>query len=242
MIKAYLAIALLGLALAQAAPVRQMPAPVCPPKGFDSVPNLDVNRYISAPWYVQAQEPNVYQPESTLFCVRALYQRRGTSDGAFLVQNYSNKEKVNGEVMSSQTMPGTKNMRGILAFPVKTGNAATRASKLKVGPTFLEPFYKAGLESIFGDYWVVAIDPAYQWAVVAGGAPTRSTPNGCSGGLPILYQVQTNGVGLWFFSRKMVDPEGAAKMAEVAKGLGFDVSRVKPVTQAGCKYEGAIGM
>lgn len=236
--KACIAIALMGLTLAHA--VKLALPTTCPPRGFDSVTNFDLLKYTSKPWFVQAQEPLTYQPESSLFCVRALYQKRGTPDGAYYVQNYSNKEKVNGEVMSSQTMPGQKNANGIIAFPADKGPAATRASKLLVGPSFLEPVFKSGIKNVFGDYWVVAVDPAYEWAIVSGGAPTRNTGKGCSGGLPVLYQYQTNGVGLWFFSRKQVDPAGAAKMAQVAKSLGYDIGRVKPVAQAGCKYEGAI--
>lgn len=29
--------------------------PTCPPEGFDTVKDLDINKYISAPWYVQEQ-------------------------------------------------------------------------------------------------------------------------------------------------------------------------------------------
>ena len=40
----------------------------CPPVGFDALKNFDVNDYISAPWFVQWQMPNAYQPESSLYC------------------------------------------------------------------------------------------------------------------------------------------------------------------------------
>jgi hypothetical protein len=45
----------------------------CPPPGFDAVQNFDVERWIAAPWYVQAQEPLIYQPADELYCVRARY-------------------------------------------------------------------------------------------------------------------------------------------------------------------------
>lgn len=45
----------------------------CPPPEFDSVADLDLEKYIAAPWYVQEQQPVSYQPENELYCVRAKY-------------------------------------------------------------------------------------------------------------------------------------------------------------------------
>jgi hypothetical protein len=52
----------------------------CPPPGFDAVQNFDVERWIAAPWYVQAQEPLVYQPADELYCVRARYSPLDPAD------------------------------------------------------------------------------------------------------------------------------------------------------------------
>jgi lipocalin len=45
--------------------------------------------------------------------------------------------------------------------------------------------------------------------------------------------------GLWFFSRKPVDPESTAEMQAVAEDLGLDTSKMQIVQQQGCRYEGA---
>lgn len=42
--------------------------------------------------------------------------------------------------------------------------------------------------------------------------------------------------GLWLFSRKPADPEATAAMRAEAARLGFDLSVLKPVAQAGCSY------
>lgn len=36
----------------------------CPPPGFDSLPNLNVTSYISAPWYIQQQVGLVFYLET----------------------------------------------------------------------------------------------------------------------------------------------------------------------------------
>lgn len=54
------------------------------------------------------------------------------------------------------TLVGSTGANGILAFPTKSSSAsATRASKLDVGPAFLEGVYSL-VPSTYGPYWVVA--------------------------------------------------------------------------------------
>jgi hypothetical protein len=57
----------------------------------------------------------------------------------------------------------------------------------------------------------------------------------CSSVTPPL-STQPRAPGLWLFSRKPVDPEAAAVMRSRAAALGYDLSVLKPVTQAGCTY------
>lgn len=74
----------------------------CPPPGFDAVADLNLTQFISAPWYVQQQQPIVYQKESNLFCVRAVYEPVGKGKGpVFEVKNYANQGGVNGPVLGS---------------------------------------------------------------------------------------------------------------------------------------------
>lgn len=90
-----------------------------------------------------------------------------------------------------------------------------------------------------GAYWVVALDPNYQWAIVTGGAPEVATEAGCMTASPRAGRVEVNDVGFWLFSRKPVDPEGTAIMKAEARRLGLDLSPLKKVQQEGCTYAGA---
>lgn len=117
-------------------------------------------------------------------------------------------------------------------------------SKLKVGPAVPGTTTQLPLSS--GDYWVVATGSStpgtYDWAIISGGAPSAHGKDGkCQTGrqTPLLRRFQTNGIGLWLFSRQSVDPEATAVMLEAASGLGFDTSVLVPVQQAGCTYSGA---
>merc|ERR1712019_98737 len=48
---------------------------VCPPPGYDSVEPFSLEAYVAdgTPWFVQQQVPISYQPENSLYCVRARY-------------------------------------------------------------------------------------------------------------------------------------------------------------------------
>jgi lipocalin len=89
-----------------------------------------------------------------------------------------------------------------------------------------------------GPYWVVAIDPNYQWAIVTGGAPKVPSAGGCMTGSPGGGMMQVNNVGFWLFSRLPVDPTGTAAMRAEAIRLGLDLAPLVPVAQAGCTYTG----
>jgi apolipoprotein D and lipocalin family protein len=198
----------------------------CPYPGFDSVKNFDLARYISAPWFVQKQIPILFQPENTLFCVRAEYTPIDPDNplNGVNVRNYANRDKVNGPPT------GTSGARGQSAFPgrfIASVPNPEDPSKLNVGFALDET---ATTPLVGSPYWVVAIDEEdYQWAIITGGAPTQASGEG---------KCITDG-GFWFFSRTPVDPESTAVMVEVAEGLGLDTSKLLDVPQEGCLYEGA---
>jgi lipocalin len=212
----------LGLAKAQ-----------CPPAGFDSVgPTFNLTRYISAPWYVQMQQPLSYQPESQLYCVRAEYIPLGESlEDGLRVNNYANDGAVNGPVVGS-TGGGTASITARIPDPADP-------SKLSVG------FSLGGFQLGSGPYWVVAIDEDnYDWAIITGGPPTVQGTDGCQtggGGGGGLFGGggQVNNIGFWLFSRRPVDPENTEVMLSKASQLGLDLSVLRDVQQMGCLYEGA---
>lgn len=199
-------------------------AATCPPPGFDSVPDLDIDRYISAPWYIQKQIPVIYQREDQLYCVQAQYKR--LNDDTVQVFNYANEGKVNGP---SQTTDGQGSgiFGGRLLGKIEDLDDPSKLSVGFAGPTGDSPLFA-------GPYWIVALDDDYQWAIVTGGPPTAESNDACG-----YSNEGVNGNGFWLFSRKPIDPEATAIMEEKAKELGLDTSVLLPVEQKGCKYEGA---
>lgn len=186
---------------------------------------------------------NSFQREDDLFCVRAKYEllEEGNFSGGLRVFNYGNSGAVNGPPMGSVSDDdgSFSELRAIIPDE-------SNPSKLKVGPPFLESLFGSRIaRTLFGPYWVVAVGESkdealgYDWAIVSGGEPKVETDNGCRTGRQFLNRFQVNGVGLWLFSRKPVDPENTAIMRAKAAELGFDTSVLLPVEQKDCKYEGA---
>ena len=67
-----------------------------------------------------------------------------------------------------------------------------------------------------------------------GGAPTRSTNNGCIAGC--LRQLDTR--GLWIFARDPFPPTGAVNaIDDYAVSLGLDTSTMIPNIHEGCTYD-----
>lgn len=196
--------------------------------------DLDIASYISKPWYVQKQMPLIYQPKDQLFCVRASYEPLDADDltEGLRVVNYANRDRVNGEAMGTG---------GDTFFPlVASIPDPNQLSKLQVGPDI--GFLPGVQQLAMGDYWIVAANGSkpgeYDWAIISGGLPKRETDNGCATGnsLGLLRRFQINDIGLWFFSRRAVDPQGTAVMEDVAQGLGLDTSELVDVQQEGCLY------
>lgn len=247
---------LLALGAASAASPRPW---LCPPKRFDSVEGFDPAKFVAAPWFVQAQTPLPYQPPSDMFCVRASYLPiPAAQGGGYRVCNYANQGGVNKAPTGTCLAPGVAPPAGkgpsfemtALPWPKTMSDPASAASKLLVGPT---PFLAGktpeqlaappmpGQKRAAGPYWVVAVGPSkvaalgYDWAIVTGGAPSVATASG--GCLPPVEK----GDGVWLFHRAPVAPAADLKaMEDAARALRLDLSALVKVTQAGCKYAGAV--
>lgn len=151
------------------------------PEAPRTVPSVDLTRY-SGRWHEVARLPQRFQDSSRLRCEEANATYFPAAAGGISVLN----ECVNG----LDPARGIHSVRGI-AYPVEgSHNARLRVS-------FFWPFY--------GDYWVLGLDPDYQWAVV--GTPNRRN--------------------LWILSRS---PALAAPQMEqalvIARAQGFDTSRL----------------
>lgn len=121
-------------------------APSQAAQALASVPQLDLKRY-SGQWFEIAHLPMRYQKDCTSD-ITAQYTPR--QDGDITVRN------------TCRTAKGTDVAEGI-AKPVP-GHPA----RLEV--TFV-PSWLSWLPFVWADYWVIAVDPQYQWAIV--GEPDR---------------------------------------------------------------------
>ena len=141
------------------------------------VPSVDLDRYAGR-WYEIARYPNRFQRDCT-GDVRATYTRR--PDGRIDVLN------------QCATADGVNDARGIARVADKTTNA-----KLEVR---FAPAILSWIPAVWGDYWVIGLDPDYRWAVV--GSPDRKY--------------------LWVLSRTplMADADYAAAVSGAASN-GFD--------------------
>jgi apolipoprotein D and lipocalin family protein len=111
-----------------------------------SVPRLDVPRY-AGQWYEIAHLPMRYQKDC-LADITANYTVK--PDGSIAVRN------------TCRTAKGTDVAEGV-ARPVPGHPARLEVS--------FAPGWLSWLPFVWADYWVIAIDPDYQWAIV--GEPDR---------------------------------------------------------------------
>lgn len=156
---------------------------------LETVPEVDLDRY-QGKWYEIARLPNFFQ-RKCLGNVTAEYTRR--DDGSIGVRNACEVEggKVDSvEGVARVAEPGH-------------GNARLEVSFLPGALRWI-PF-------TWGDYWVIALDPGYQYAVV--GAPGRKY--------------------LWILARDpRMDEDTYRRLIDVAASQGFDTAAVTRTDQA----------
>lgn len=147
-----------------------------------TVAAVDLDRYLGR-WYEIASFPHRFQRD----CVATTADYRRREDGRIRVENRCLDGSFDGAVRS---------VEGVAWVPDPERNPA----RLKV--RFFWPFS--------GDYWIVALDPDYRWAVV--GHPERDY--------------------LWILSRTpAMDPELYAALVDRARAEGFDVERLARTPQ-----------
>jgi apolipoprotein D and lipocalin family protein len=150
---------------------------------LEVVPHVDVQRYLGT-WYEIATIPQRFQKGCV--AVTAHYSLR--AGGKIDVVNACRKETLDGKA---------KSVRGKAWIVDKTTNA-----KLKV--SFFWPFA--------GDYWIIDLDPDYQWAVV--GHPARTY--------------------LWILCRKpRMDGALYEELLSRIAAKGYDLAKIKKTLQPG---------
>jgi lipocalin len=143
------------------------------------VKELDLNRYLGT-WYEIARFPHTF--EKNLQGVTATYSLR--KDGKIKVLNQGYKGSIDGPLSTAV---------GKAKIPDKL-----QPSKLKV--SFFLFFY--------GDYFVLELDPNYQWAMIGSGTPDF----------------------FWILSRTpKMDPVVYDNLIENARKRGYDISRIQKV-------------
>lgn len=158
-----------------------------PPAALTTVASLDVPRYMGT-WYEIAKYPNFFQRK----CVRqtqAQYSLLPT--GEVRVLNRCRTE--DGEWIEADGLAR------------QIGGASSARLKVRFAPQWL-----SFLPLVWGDYWVVALDPHYQWVLVS--EPRREY--------------------LWVLARTPTLPEATlqALHGQLA-GMGFDLQRLQPTPQ-----------
>ena len=117
------------------------------PLANEPVHTLDVQRYLGE-WHEIAHLPMFFQRQC-VDMITATYSKN--SDGTLFVHNACRKKDGRIDVSDGIAKP-------VMGQP--------GALKVRFAPAWL-----AWLPWVWADYWVVDLDPSYQWAVV--GSPTR---------------------------------------------------------------------
>lgn len=143
-----------------------------------TVDEVDLDRYLGT-WYEIASVPAWFQRGCT--ATTATYTPHPKREGLIRVENRCRDESLDGDLR-------------LAVGRAKVVDAETNA-KLKV--SFFGPFW--------GDYWILGLDPEYQWALV--GSPDRDY--------------------LWVLSRDpRLDEATYAGIVDLAKEQGYDVGRL----------------
>lgn len=184
----------------------------CP--NITTVPDFNLEEFISQPWFIQQQMETQYLPKSQNFCVRAKYSMLPDSSWrrfwGYKVQVRNVAQNANGDVQDSGNT--------LCAGP----DSSTDPAKLLVAPCFL-PL------SFGGPYWVIAYNSTAGYALISGGQPTVRTESGCRTGSGV------NDAGLWIFTNAQERDESIVqKVRDIASSQGFDLTVLNDVDQSNC--------
>lgn len=153
-----------------------------------TIPSLDVQRYMGA-WYEIAKFPNWFQ-RKCISDTKAVYSAR--ADGTLRVLNSC--KSADGNLLEAE---GTARQIGAKDSP-----------KLEVR---FAPAWLSFLPLVWGDYWVIDLDPQYQIAVVSD--PRREY--------------------LWILSRTpQLDKKVYEDVLQRIQNQQFDISKLEPTSQA----------
>ncbi|MEX5748420.1 lipocalin family protein [Massilia sp. X63] len=185
---ALLAPLIAALLLSSAPAVRAADQPAGAAAPLATIPALDAKRYMGT-WYEIAKFPNSFQKKCTGFTT-ATYSLR--EDGRVDVVNRCRRADGGTEVAE--------------AVARQLGGPSSPKLEVRFAPAFL-----SWLPMVWGDYWVIDLDPDYQLSAVS--EPKREY--------------------LWILSRTpKVEPAAYEALLGRLAAKGLDMSRLVPTTQA----------
>jgi len=184
---------------------------------IETVTDFDIEKFIEKTWFVQRQQVNSYQPEESLVCVSATYEDEGNRNWfkpAISVYNYDSRSENDAPEPLCATRPDPDD----------------EPAKLQVVPCGLPNFFA-------GPYWVAALGPDYEWAIIVGGQP--EVEGRCDSDENLCTTREGYFGGLWFFTRVRIASEDTLNtMEQTALDLGLCTANMLDVVQEGCTYEG----
>lgn len=149
---------------------------------LETVPRVDLDRYLGT-WYEIARYPHRFQAG----CVGSMATYSALPDGRIRVENQCREGALDGPVRRATGVAWA---------------AANDPSNARLEVQFLWPFR--------GDYWIIALDPDYRYAVV--GHPSREY--------------------LWILARTpQLDPELYQRLLGMIAAHGYDLRRLERTLQ-----------
>lgn len=147
----------------------------------EAVPSVDLERYVGT-WYEQAHLPLFFQ-RNCVANTTAQYALR--EDGRIDVVNQC--DDADGRRIEAT------------AIACRVGDSTSKL-EVRFAPAFL-----SFLPMVWGDYWILDLDPDYRWAIV--GSPDRKY--------------------LWFLTREQAFPgDRLDALVARAQDMGFDTSKL----------------
>ena len=150
-------------------------------KPLPVVPQVDLQKYAGR-WYEIARLPNRFERE----CVRDITATYRLLPGS-RVDVLNQCTKADGSRIAAQGL-------------ARSSDGSTSRLEVRFAPSWLGVF-----PFVWGDYWIIALDPDYQWSLV--GAPSRDY--------------------LWILARKpTLESSQIQRLLEQAKALNFDTGSI----------------
>ena len=178
----------------------------CPPAGFDSISEFDLDSFVAKRWYSQQQMATKYFPKSQNRCIYNDYKYKRSLLG-YELQIHSHLEDVD--------LPHKTHDKAVACLKILD----KARGKFRIAPCVVPP--AAGAAS-----WIIAYDEAEGYALISGGPPTVASEAGCSTG---------SGAGLWILtSKQQRDDALVEKVRAIAAQKGFDTSVLNDVIQDDC--------